>query len=91
MCIYSLDCEDRVDGWNGLLDACRIISAKIIHLLQIVYGADVHRLLQGFDKLKDLLEYVLKLNWKKEEKNQHILRILLKDLLEYVLRSRKRE
>lgn len=51
-------CKDRVTGWNGLLDACRIMSGKTILLLQIIYGADVHRLLQASDRLKDKIRDV---------------------------------
>lgn len=32
---------DRKSGWNGLVDACRVMSGKTIRLLQIVYGADL--------------------------------------------------
>eukprot|EP01125_Pyxidicula_operculata_P006178 TRINITY_DN2153_c0_g1_i2.p1 TRINITY_DN2153_c0_g1~~TRINITY_DN2153_c0_g1_i2.p1 ORF type:complete len:1989 (+),score=648.15 TRINITY_DN2153_c0_g1_i2:67-6033(+) len=30
--------SDRKQGWNGLVDACRIMSAKTIELLQLIYG-----------------------------------------------------
>ncbi|MCL4419627.1 hypothetical protein M1146_06040 [Patescibacteria group bacterium] len=32
---------DRKSGWNGLVDACRVMSGNTIKLLQIVYGADL--------------------------------------------------
>lgn len=50
--------DDRVEGWNGLLDACRVMSGKTIYLLQVIYGADVHRLLQACDRLKDHIRLV---------------------------------
>jgi hypothetical protein len=31
-------------GWEGLVDACRIMAGKTIRLLQIVYGAELKRL-----------------------------------------------
>eukprot|EP01125_Pyxidicula_operculata_P001205 TRINITY_DN11143_c0_g1_i1.p1 TRINITY_DN11143_c0_g1~~TRINITY_DN11143_c0_g1_i1.p1 ORF type:complete len:1114 (+),score=420.43 TRINITY_DN11143_c0_g1_i1:88-3429(+) len=44
---------DRKQGWNGLVDACRIMSGKTIRLLQIVYGADLKRLQLSADRLTD--------------------------------------
>jgi DNA repair exonuclease SbcCD ATPase subunit len=35
---------NREAGWEGLVDACRIMAGKTIHLLQIVYGAELKRL-----------------------------------------------
>eukprot|EP01130_Rhizamoeba_saxonica_P010949 TRINITY_DN4525_c0_g1_i1.p1 TRINITY_DN4525_c0_g1~~TRINITY_DN4525_c0_g1_i1.p1 ORF type:complete len:2789 (-),score=1037.32 TRINITY_DN4525_c0_g1_i1:18-8384(-) len=48
--------DDRRDGWNGLVDACRIMSGQTIKLLQVVYGADFKRLdatFNNFDKMID--------------------------------------
>jgi len=44
---------DRKQGWNALVDACRIMAGKTIRLLQIVYGADLKRLQLSADRLVD--------------------------------------
>jgi len=44
---------DRKQGWNGLVDACRVMSGKTIRLLQIVYGADLKRLMISAERLLD--------------------------------------
>lgn len=49
---------DRRRGWNGLCDACRIMSGKTIRLLQIVYGADLKRLQLTADQLDVLIANV---------------------------------
>jgi len=49
---------DRKDGWNGLVDSCRIMSGKTVRLLQIVYGADLKRLQLTADQLKDDIDRV---------------------------------
>ncbi len=41
--------SDRKAGWTGLVDACKIIAGKTVLLLQIVYGAEVTRLLRAAD------------------------------------------
>jgi len=60
---------DRKMGWNRLVDACRVMSGKTIRLLQIVYGADLERLMIVSDDLLDMLNRVdtgdLKTNPKK--------------------------
>lgn len=44
---------DRMSGWTGLVEACRIMSGKTIRLLQIVYGAELKRLFATADQLLD--------------------------------------
>lgn len=47
---------DRKAGWNGLTEACRVISGNTIKVLQIVYGAQLRRLLSVADTVQGLLE-----------------------------------
>jgi hypothetical protein len=42
---------DRKVGWAGLVESCRIMAAKTIKLLQIVYGAELKRLFAVADGL----------------------------------------
>jgi len=58
------------DGWNGLVDSCRIMSGKTIRLLQIVYGADLKRLQLTADQLKDDIDNVDTSNLKDPRKQQ---------------------
>lgn len=39
--------RDRKQGWNALVDACKVIAGKTVLLLQIVYGAEVERLFRA--------------------------------------------
>ena len=36
--------QTRRQGWEGLVDACRIMAGYTIRLLQVVYGADWERI-----------------------------------------------
>jgi hypothetical protein len=49
---------DRKQGWNGLVDACRVMSGNTIKLLQIVYGADLKRLQLTADELLESISGV---------------------------------
>jgi hypothetical protein len=35
--------KDRQDGWNKLIEACKVIAEMTVLLLQIVYGAEIKR------------------------------------------------
>eukprot|EP01125_Pyxidicula_operculata_P005612 TRINITY_DN196_c0_g1_i1.p1 TRINITY_DN196_c0_g1~~TRINITY_DN196_c0_g1_i1.p1 ORF type:complete len:1163 (+),score=467.74 TRINITY_DN196_c0_g1_i1:39-3527(+) len=47
---------DRKKGWEGLVDACRVMSGKTIRLLQIVYGAPLKRLQLNIDNALDAVD-----------------------------------
>jgi hypothetical protein len=48
--------NDRKAGWEGLLQASKIISGKTIRILEIVYGAEIKRLLFTAEQTQKLLE-----------------------------------
>eukprot|EP01125_Pyxidicula_operculata_P014782 TRINITY_DN496_c1_g1_i3.p1 TRINITY_DN496_c1_g1~~TRINITY_DN496_c1_g1_i3.p1 ORF type:complete len:1582 (-),score=501.89 TRINITY_DN496_c1_g1_i3:86-4831(-) len=47
--------SNRKDGWNGLMDACRIMSGQVLRVLQLVYGAEIKRLVVTIDSLSSAL------------------------------------
>ena len=49
---------DRKSGWNGLMEACRVISGNTIRVLQLVYGAQLRRLLYVADLTLGLMDGV---------------------------------
>ena len=49
---------NRQQGWDRLVDACKIIAGKTILLLQIVYGAELKRLFASADLTQDSLKKV---------------------------------
>uniref|UniRef100_A0A6B2KX37 Vinculin n=1 Tax=Arcella intermedia TaxID=1963864 RepID=A0A6B2KX37_9EUKA len=49
--LVALKGGNRKQGWNRLTDACRVMSGTTVHLLTIVYGADLKRLQAIADEL----------------------------------------
>lgn len=61
---------DRKTGWNGLVDACRVMSGNTIKLLQIVYGADLKRLQLTADDVLNSIDGVVKPSNLRDKGNQ---------------------
>jgi hypothetical protein len=54
--LSQLASSDRADGWQTLSDACKVIAEKTTKLLQIVYGAEVERLISAAEKALESLD-----------------------------------
>lgn len=80
----------KKEGWDQLVDACRVVSGKTIRLLQIVYGAPLKRLKINADRL---LDEANKFNEKpkglKDQKAQQKLLDEMKPLTDKALRLEK--
>jgi len=50
--------SDRNKGWAGLLEACRTISGHTVYILQLVYGAELQRLLLSAEHARDLASQI---------------------------------
>jgi hypothetical protein len=50
--------SDRNRGWAGLLDACRTISGDTVYILQLVYGAELQKLLLAAQQAQNLAKEV---------------------------------
>eukprot|EP00026_Physarum_polycephalum_P000480 Phypoly_transcript_00481.p1 GENE.Phypoly_transcript_00481~~Phypoly_transcript_00481.p1 ORF type:complete len:849 (-),score=248.25 Phypoly_transcript_00481:2040-4586(-) len=50
--------SDRNRGWAGLLDACRTISGDTVYILQLVYGAELQKLLLAAQQAQKLAKEV---------------------------------
>jgi len=77
-------------GWDNLVEACRVMSGKTIRLLQIVYGAPMKRLKINADRLANQINnFDAHPKGLKDQKNQQKLLDDIKPLTEKALRLEK--